>query len=225
MRAKLSFVRPSLALALAALAGGCGGSVDPFSFGASDARTETGIATHANAVAEKPSDKITVNPINADDLDCPAIDIADGGATYRVGGPENKAVRYQFDISNSARQCEPQGSQFALKLGVSGLLLVGPAGSPGAYSADLKVLVSNAGDHKPVYQKTYKVSVDTQGGAQGAFQLVADPILLPLTRTDLDELYDVTIGLGDSVKAGAVTQAEHKRRAHPPKAPTASTAG
>jgi hypothetical protein len=221
VRSRVAMV--GLAIALAAICGGCN-SVDPFSLGASDVRTGAGVTARADAAPEHPSDKIIVKPISPDDLDCPSIDIADGGATYRVGGPDNKAVRYQFDISNTARECQPQGSQFALKIGVSGLALVGPAGAPGAYSADLKVLVSNASDHKPVYQKSYKVSVDTKGASQGEFQLVADPIMLPLTRTDLDNIYDVTIGLGDTVKEGA-PQAEHKRRPHPPKTPTASNAG
>ncbi len=148
---------------------------------------------------DHPEDKVKVEPLSATDLDCPSLDIADGGATYRVGGPDNKTVRYQFDISNLARDCEPRGAQFALKIGISGLLLIGPAGKPGSYSADLKLLVATVADKKPVYQKTFKIAVDTNGKDRGAFELAPDPILLPLTRTDIDAIYTVTLGLGNTV--------------------------
>ena len=193
-----------LAIAMAALTAGCGnieamiptGAVIPDSTSSQNAHV---IAAHSASGTD--ADKIKVLPLGAEDLDCPSIDIAEGGATFRVGGPDNKAVRYQFDISDVARQCVPQGAQFALKIGVSGLALVGPAGAPGALSADLKIVVANAADKKPVYQKSYKLTANTNGAANANFELVADPILLPLTRTDLDNLYTVTIGLGNSVAA------------------------
>jgi len=193
-----SFATSIAALALAALTTGCSSiesllPTNTVSTGATSVRSG-GTAGPARSDAEK----IKVLPLSAGDLDCPTIDIADGGATFRVGGPDNKTVRYQFDISDVARQCEPQGGQFALKIGVSGLALVGPAGAPGTFSTDLKIVVANVSDKKTVYQKSYKVAVNTNGGAHGGFELVADPILLPLTRTDLDSLYTVTIGFGNS---------------------------
>ena len=197
-------VLPMLAMALAALTAGCGniesimptGAVIPGSSSARDAGV-----IQARSASGTDADKIKVLPLSAEDLDCPSIDIADGGATFRVGGADNKAVRYQFDISDVARQCVPQGAQFALKIGISGLALVGPAGAHGVLSTDLKVVVANAADKKPVYQKTYKITANTNGGARAPFELVADPILLPLTRTDLDTLYTVTVGFGNSVAA------------------------
>jgi hypothetical protein len=183
----------ALALALAALTSGCG-SVETIFPSATSVK-----AGHGDQGGSLPdAEKIKVLPLSSEDLQCPSVDIADGGASFRVGGADNKTVRYQFDISDVARQCIPQGGQFALKIGVSGLALVGPAGSPGALSADLKLVVAEAKDQKPVYQKTYKITVNTNGGERGPFELVADPILLPLTRTDLDNVYTITIGFGNS---------------------------
>ena len=59
----------------------------------------------------------------------------------RVGGEANPAVRYQFDIFETARECKVEGAQFAIKVGVAGRLLIGPVGAAGAYSAPLRVVV------------------------------------------------------------------------------------
>ena len=37
------------------------------------------------------------------DINCPEVDIAEGGAAYRVGGADNASVRYQFNIGDTAR--------------------------------------------------------------------------------------------------------------------------
>ena len=138
-----------------------------------------------------------------------------GNAAYPrhnlIGPP---IVRYQFNISNVSRNCEPRGAQAVINVGVSGYLLIGPAGSPGNFSTDLKVLVISAADKKPIYQKSYKIAVNTNGDVRGPFELVFDPIVVPLTQTNLDDLYTVTIGLGNSVNAKPVNPKPAK--AHKP---------
>ncbi len=54
-------------------------------------RTQSGVESHQGPVTE--ADKIKVLPLEATDLTCPLVDIADGGATQRVGGPDNQAVK------------------------------------------------------------------------------------------------------------------------------------
>ena len=112
----------------------------------------------------------------------------DGGASTRVGGADNRSVRYQFDIANTARECAPvAGNQFSLKVGVSGHLLIGPAGKPGAYTAPLRVIVRDESDKKTAFSKIYKIEADTAAAADSApFQFVSEPIMLPMTRTELD---------------------------------------
>jgi hypothetical protein len=140
------------------------------------------------------SDKVVRLPMSAEDLNCPSVDIEEGGASLRVGGAENASVRYQFDIGQTARECEPQGDKFSLKVGVSGHLLIGPAGSPGAFSAPLRVTVRRESDQKPAFVKVYKVEANTAGAAQAAFDFVTEPIVLPMTQTDLDEVYSIIVG-------------------------------
>ena len=204
---RLFIAKAALAAALAASLSGCGAS--DF-LAVRDARAEKP-TTPSDKLPE--SEKLKMRPLKAEDLDCPIIDVAEGGSTFRVGGPDNKDVRYQFSISDMARTCEPQGAQFLLKMGISGLLLIGPAGKPGAYSGDLKIVVANSGDKKTVYEKAYKIEADTKDQSQVPFQLIPEPIALPLTRTDLNNLFTVTIGLGTGKAA-----APERHRAKKPKA-------
>jgi hypothetical protein len=156
----------------------------------------------------KESEKVVKLPATAADVDCPPVDVFEGGATSRVGGPANDAVRYQFNISDIARECDPQGQQFALKVGVSGRLLIGPAGSPGAYSTTLRLQVKRDIDDKVLFDKSYRVAADTAGAVQAPYRLVTDPILLPLTRARLDMDYSIFVGLG----GGAVERSPRHRR-------------
>ncbi len=217
MNASVFPLRPRIAIALA-LAGFCGAcsTMQTIMPGVGDSRTQSGVETHSGPA--NAADKIVVLPMSAADLDCPMVEIAEGGATYRVGGPENKAVRYQFDIASTARECEPQGKQFALKIGISGLLLIGPAGTPGTYSTTLKVLVKNDVEKKTAFEKSYKIEANTNGGDQGAFQLVTEPITLPLTRTDLDSIFSIEVGFDN----GHAAAPQHPRRKPKPEKPVAT---
>src|SRR5271156_6177164 len=136
-------LRIGLAAAMASLLGACGtiDSIIPAS-----SRTQSGVEAHVGPGTS--ADKIVVKPMTAEDLECPVIEIEDGAATARVGGPENSAVRYQFDLVDTARECQPRGDQFSLKVGVAGHLLIGPAGFRGGYFTNVKVLVGREGGQR-----------------------------------------------------------------------------
>ncbi|MGO9772571.1 MAG: hypothetical protein ACLPSW_24070 [Roseiarcus sp.] len=192
-------------------AGLCGACTSLETFGlASDRAPTASAARSGDKVAE--SEKIVRKPMSAEDLDCPTVEVQDAAASLRVGGEENASVRYQFDIEQTARQCDPQGDQFRLKVGVSGHLKIGPAGSPGAYSAPLQITVRRGTDEKPAYSKTYKVEANTAGGAEAAFDLVSEPIVLPLTRTDLADDYAIVVGF-DTGHAAEVKRPHKPRHA------------
>ena len=112
-----------------------------------------------------------------------------------MGGPENASVRYQFNIGDTARQCDPAGpGQASVKIGVKGEVVIGPAGSAGTYSVPLKIVITNETEKKPVFSKTYKVEATTDGVTAGAFQIVTEPILLPMPTLQLADLYSVSVG-------------------------------
>lgn len=193
-----------LSTALGALAGcstveSVGGSVGGFFSSHDPSADALNAGADPRQVAGKPvtnpSEKVKVLPVASQDINCPEIDIADNGAALRVGGPDNHSVRYQFNIGDTARQCDPAGpGQTALKIGVAGEVVIGPAGAAGTFNAPLKITVTRAGDNTPVFSQTYKVEATTDGVSAGAFRIVTDPINLPMPTLQLADLYSITVG-------------------------------
>ncbi len=130
----------------------------------------------------------------------------------RVGGADNASVRYQFNINNTARECDPAGpGQATLKVGISGEVVIGPAGSAGTYSAPLKITVTHNGDNKEVFSKTYKIEATTDGLRAGVFRLVTDPIPLPMPTLQLVDLYSITVGFANAGAPAKTPSAEEER--------------
>ena len=144
-----------------------------------------------------PGEKIVTLPLSSSDFDCPIVSIRDGGAAARVGGETNDSVRYQFEINDTARECDPAGQgQVAIKVGVSGALLIGPAGAPGAYSADLRITIVHVTDQKTAFEKSYPAAATADATGQGTFQIVTDPIALPIVSPDVADQYSIFVGFG-----------------------------
>ncbi|HKN31204.1 MAG TPA: hypothetical protein VJY34_26345 [Roseiarcus sp.] len=208
------FVRVLLSIAALGLLAGCNSVTDYLPHGDSNA---SAIALGANPPktaqpGANPSEKPIQRPVASIDINCPPVDVADDGAAYRVGGPDNASVRYQFNIGDTARQCDPAGpGQASLKIGVKGEVVVGPAGSAGTYSVPLKIVITREGDNKPVFSKTYKVEATTDGVAAGAFQIVTEPILVPMPTLQLADLYSVSVGF----EGGSAAAAPKRHRRHP----------
>ena len=184
---------------IAGLASACGSvsSLDPANL------ISSGAATQAPAGA----------PAEVVEIGCPEIEVQDGTAAVRVGGQTNDSVRYQFTIANTARECHVQGSQFSIKVGVAGHLLIGPAGSPGAYSAQLRIVVRRDSDQKPEISKVYKIDADTAGGTQAPFQFVSEPLMLPFTHPQADQDYTILVGF-DTGGGGETPKPRHRKHAN-----------
>ncbi len=199
----------ALALSAAGLVGGCG-TFDAF-MPSGQSERQGGVPKASGDTPD--SQKVVVLPLSAEELDCPPIEIDEGGAAARVGGPDNASVRYQFAISQTARECAPvSANQFTLKVGVSGRLLIGPAGKPGTYSAPLRVTVHDENTKKDAFTKVYKVEANVPDNGDAPFDLVTEPIVLPMTRTELADDYTLTVGF-DNGKAAA--PAPKPKKPHP----------
>jgi hypothetical protein len=165
----------------------------------------------AGKPATNPSDKPKVLPVASQDINCPEVDIANDGAALRVGGPDNPSVRYQFNIGDTARQCDPAGpSQAALRIGVKGEVVIGPAGSAGTFNAPLKITVRRESDKTDVFSQTYRVEATTDGVTAGAFRVVTDPITLPMSTLQLADVYSITVGFEGGTGGPAPTR--HKKK-------------
>ena len=183
-RGSSAFVKLACAVGLAAGVSGCSTleSIIPTGGTAPSNSASPKVFTGDHVTPETPADKVVVLPMTSLELDCPAVEVVDGAATQRFGGPANSEVRYQFDIGDTARECQPAGSNFTVKVGISGLLLIGPAGKPGAYSTNVKVRVKREVDQKYVFEKSYHVEANTNADTRAPFQVVTEPITLPFTR-------------------------------------------
>jgi hypothetical protein len=149
------------------------------------------------------------------EVNCPQVEVQDGTSAMRVGGDVNASVRYQFDIVDTARECKVEGAQFAIKVGVAGRLLIGPAGSAGAYSAPLRVVVRDDATQKPVISKLYKVEANATPATnlQAPFQFVSEPLMLPYAHKWADEDYTILVGF-DTAHAAPVEKHLRKRHAN-----------
>jgi hypothetical protein len=163
------------------------------------------------AYPSDPTTQPTVLPRDALDIDCPQLEVQDGTSSIRVGGESNASVRYQFDISETARECQPQGNQFAIKVGVAGHLLIGPAGSPGAYSANLRVVIRRESDKSAVVSKVYRVESNTGTASEGSFQIVTEPFPLPFTHRQMDQDYTILVGFDNGHGGIAIKPARRRR--------------
>lgn len=201
-------LRLALIFGGASLCGACS-SMDNIIAPSLNAKPATVTAAQQSPV--NPSDQIVRLPLGPQDLDCPIVDVQDGAASLRVGGATNDSVRYQFDVGQTARECDPvPGNQASIKVGVSGHLLIGPAGKPGAYSAPLRITVRSDADDKTVYSKSYKIEANTGAGAEAPFQFVSDPIVVPMPRTELNLDYSIIVGFDN----GRPTEVARPRKRH-----------
>jgi hypothetical protein len=162
--------------------------------------------------ATNPSDKPKVLPVASQDINCPVVEIANDGAALRVGGPDNASVRYQFNISDTARECDPAGpQQAALKIGVRGEVVIGPAGSAGTFNAPLKITVTRDSDKTDLFSQTYRVEAVTDGVTAGAFRIVTDPITLPMQTLQLADVYSITVGFEGGTGGPSPTRQKRKK--------------
>jgi hypothetical protein len=182
-----------------------------------------GVSRSSPSLAAHEGDEpVKVLPLSAEDLECPTVDVADGHAYLRVGGPDNEHVRYQFNIGDIARQCDPvgvqtvvrSGAQATIKIGIRGDAILGPAGTPGTYSAPLRIAIQHSSDHKVVFSKVYKVEATTGTSQDGTFQLVTDPIPVTMYRPQLAGDYDITIGFEGG--SGDGPRPKHRRKPRTP---------
>ena len=111
------------------------------------------------------------------DLTCPPVTIRSGASTYAVGLPGQPAsgtdVRYQATIGETARECDynTDTHQIAIKVGIQGRVIVGPAGAPPAVEVPLRVAVVEDGvSAKTIATKAYTIPVNLSGDEGGDLQ-------------------------------------------------------
>ncbi len=191
--------------------------------------TSSGGSVFGNLLAFHTSDPGPAKPGAAGqtetELLCPTVQVLDGTSSYRTyAGTEqsNAAVRYQFSMGEVARDCTKVGKDIQLKVGVSGRVLLGPAGSPGSFTVPVRVAVRHDGDGKAVATKFYQVPATIGAGSDATdFQVVTEPITVPFVTSNADDDYTILVGFdaGGKAPAAAGGTAKKGRRAHGKAAP------
>lgn len=137
----------------------------------------------------------TVPPSQPDDREppyCPNVEVPEGGAAIRVGG-EGTGLRHQVTLGRVARECNRlQDGSLAVKIGIEGHVLLGPAGTPGRFDAPVSFSIKSGG--KVIVSRVRRVAVPVPAGqAQGLFSLVEDNLVVPAAMA---ANYDIEVRLG-----------------------------
>jgi hypothetical protein len=135
------------------------------------------------------------------DLTCPSVAIRSGASTYAVGATGQPAsgtdVRYQATIHETARECDynTDTHQIAIKIGIRGRVIVGPAGAPPAVEVPLRVAVVEDGiSAKTIATKAYTITVSLSGDEGGSYSFISDDISYPAPQGAAADRYVFYVG-------------------------------
>jgi hypothetical protein len=178
------------------LVGGCGGgklgSFDtPEPAGPSNKLAELfGFAKDRNAPSEGPQSRR---------ISCPEIVVLDGTgvARFHAGSPpSNENLRVQYSIEDTARECSIKDDKLVLKVGISGKVLLGPAGSAGSFSVPVRVAIVRNGDQSAVASKLFRTPATIAARrTEESFTIVSEPIVVPFIHDRADEDYTIKVGI------------------------------
>src|SRR5689334_21773926 len=134
------------------------------------------------------------------DVKCPPTDIRQGASTLALSTKTEQAtgsdLRYQFSITQLARQCALEGPEVRMRVGVQGRVIVGPAGAPNQVEVPLRYAVVREGvEPKTIVSKFRRIPVALPpGSANVSFTDIEEDLRFPMpSRTEL-EAYVVYIG-------------------------------
>jgi hypothetical protein len=144
---------------------------------------------------------------------CPEIVVDGGGAELRSPpGADATNVRYQLTIGNTARDCALVGDDIAVRVGVEGAAILGPAGQSGAYSGNLRIALRRKSDDRLFSEKTHRVGATIPAGAARAdFTLLVDDLSAPFISAKAADDYEVVMSFVPGGAEGAARPARRGR--------------
>jgi hypothetical protein len=165
----------------------------------------SGSSAQASATAEN----------QPEDLACPTMDVRQGASTFSVASttdPSAMTIRYQGTIAQLARDCAVAGGNLAIKAGVQGRIILGPAGGPGQLEIPLRyALVREGPEPKTIWTKLYKIPVVIpEGQTNVSFTHVEDDLTIPRPRSSELQAYVIYVGFD------ALAAAEKPKKLPPP---------
>jgi hypothetical protein len=133
---------------------------------------------------------------------CPEVLILEGTAAsqaYAGTPPSSANLRYQYALTDTARECSLDGDQLAIKIGVAGRVLLGPEGSPGGFSVPVRMAVLHERDNSPIVSKLYRAMVTVAATeTQADFTIVSEPLRVPFIQDHAEDDYTIKVGIDES---------------------------
>lgn len=112
---------------------------------------------------------------------CPGVRIREGTGVYRIypkGAEPDAAIKYQASIARTARECEYDGENLKMRVGVRGRIINGPSGATGAFAMPIRVAVVEGG--RTVYSKLHRPKAEiAPGTSNAAFSYVDEEVVIP----------------------------------------------
>ncbi|MGI8568334.1 MAG: hypothetical protein ACR2KT_04340 [Methylocella sp.] len=162
---------------------------------------EAGGSTLANLLGFKSNDAPAAPGAEVRHIFCPEVLILEGTAAsqaYAGTPPSSANLRYQYALGDSARECALEGDQLAIKIGVAGRVLLGPAGSPGGFSVPVRMAVLRGRDNQPIVSKLYRPTVTVAAGeTQADFTIVSEPLRVPFIQDHAEDDYTIKVGIDE----------------------------
>ena len=143
------------------------------SLGVSSAPSSDGSVSVTNRISNLFGGGSTPPPQGAetplsDEIECPVVDVRTGASTITVYGAGEQVgtnVRYQATIGQMARECGIRAGALAMKIGVQGRVILGPAGGAGQLDVPIRIaLVEEGPSPKTLWTKVYRVPVQIPAG-------------------------------------------------------------
>ena len=172
-----TFARAAAFGGLALLLAGCsmGGM-----FGGGSAATTQNLQNATATPADVAQAQSNALPVIA--TECPPIRVRTGGeAMFYYGGGRTgdpKALQYQGVIDETTRNCVVSNGLITVNMGVSGRVLLGPAGTQSSVNAPIRFAVER--DGQAIFSEKYTIPVAVTPPAQSAeFVKVVENVAVP----------------------------------------------
>ena len=197
-RARKSILGAATALGLA----GCGGNSHVGNF---DTPNDTGFSSLAHQLGFKSNDTPAAPGTQVRHIYCPEVLILEGTAAsqdYAGTPPSSANLRHQYSLTDTARECTLDGDKLAIKIGVAGRVLLGPAGSPGSFNVPVRMAVLSAHNNEPITSKLYHAPVTVPAGeTQADFTIVSEPLHVPFIQDHAEDDYSIKVGIDEGTGA------------------------
>ncbi|MGA7383521.1 MAG: hypothetical protein WBW81_02140 [Methylocella sp.] len=197
--AKSILAKSAMAAPVVAGLTGCGGHLGTFD------TPETGGSKLGSLLGFKSNDAPAAPGTEARHIFCPVVVILEGTASsqaYAGTPPSSANLRYQYALDDTARECTLDGDQLAIKIGVAGKVLLGPAGSPGSFSVPVRMAVLRERDNQPIVSKLYRAAATVaEGETRADFTIVSEPLRVPFIQDHAEDDYTIKVGIDEGPSA------------------------